>query len=89
MFRSAVTAKAAKLCPRPLYLQEPLPILPVPLLPPDPDVPLDLGHALAIIYDRSGYDLRIDYTQSPPGPALFAEDEAWLEAHLRTAGKRT
>jgi hypothetical protein len=72
----------------PLHLQEPLPILPVPLLPPDPDVPLDLGHALRTIYDRSGYDLRIDYTQRPPAPALSTEEGAWLEAHLRTAGKR-
>jgi len=72
----------------PLHLQEPLPILPVPLLPPAPDVPLDLGRALATIYDRSGYDLRIDYTQRAPAPALSAEDGAWLEAHLRTAGKR-
>jgi hypothetical protein len=72
----------------PLHLQEPLPILPVPLLPPDPDIPLDLGRALAAIYDRSGYDLRINYTQRPPAPALSAEEEAWLEAHLRAAGKR-
>ena len=72
----------------PLHLQEPLPVLPVPLLPPDPDVPLDLGRALATIYDRSGYDLRIDYTQSPPAPALSAEDALWLEAHLQKVGKR-
>lgn len=72
----------------PLCLQEPLPTLPVPLLPPDPDVPLDLGRALATIYDRSGYDLRIDYTQRPPAPALSAQEEAWLEAHLQTVGKR-
>ncbi len=72
----------------PLPLQEPLPILPVPLLPPDPDVPLDLGRALATIYDRSRYDLRIDYTQHPPAPGLSAEERTWLEAYLRTAGKR-
>ena len=72
----------------PLRLQEPLPLLPVPLLPPDPDVPLDLGRALATIYDRSGYDLRIDYTQRPPAPALSAEEGAWLEAHLQSVGKR-
>jgi hypothetical protein len=71
----------------PLHLQEPLPILPVPLLPPDPDVPLDLGRALATLYDRSGYDRRIDYTQRPPAPILSVEDGAWLEAHLRTVGK--
>ena len=72
----------------PLHLQDPLPVLPVPLLPPDPDVPLDLGRALATIYDRSGYDLRIDYTQSPPAPTLSVEDALWLEAHLQKVGKR-
>lgn len=72
----------------PLHLQEAIPLLPVPLLPPDPDVPIDLGRALATIYDRSGYDLRIDYTQPPPSPALSAPDAAWLEMHLRTTGMR-
>src|SRR5262249_10879314 len=72
----------------PLHLQEPLPVLPVPLLPPDPDVPLDLGRALATIYDRSGYDLRIAYTQPPPAPTLSTEDARWLETHLQKVGKR-
>ena len=31
----------------PLQLQDPLPILPVPLLEPDADAPLDLGAAIA------------------------------------------
>jgi hypothetical protein len=54
----------------------PLPILPIPLLLPDSNVPLDLGRALATISDRSGYDLRIDYTPRPPAPALSTEDGA-------------
>ena len=72
----------------PLHLPEPIPILPVPLLPPDPDIPVDLGRALAAIYDRSGYDLRIDYTSPPPPPTLAAADAAWLDAHLRTVYRR-
>jgi hypothetical protein len=72
----------------PLRLQEAIPILPVPLLPPDPDVPLDLGRALAVIYDRSGYDLRIDYTQPLPPPTLSTADAAWLVAHLQTTRRR-
>jgi hypothetical protein len=71
-----------------LRLQEPVPVLPVPLLSPDSDLPLDLGKALAVIYDRSGYDLRIDYTQPPPPPPLSTEDAAWLDDHLRAAGVR-
>ncbi len=72
----------------PLTLPEPIPIVPVPLLPPDADLPLDLGQALATIYDRSGYDLRIDYTQPPPPPPLSAEEITWLNEHLHKAGLR-
>lgn len=72
----------------PLHLQEPIPILPVPLLEPDPDVPLDLGRAIQVIYDRAAYDLRIDYHQPPPPPELAVEETVWLEKQLRTAGLR-
>jgi hypothetical protein len=44
---------------------------------------------LAVIYDRSGYDLRIDYAQPPPPPALAAEDAAWLDKWLQAAKVRT
>jgi hypothetical protein len=47
----------------PLRLQESIPLLPVPLLAPDPDAPLDLGRAIQTIYDEAAYDLRIDYRQ--------------------------
>ncbi len=73
----------------PLQWQEPIPLVPVPLREPDPDVPLDLGLAIRTIYDAAGYDLRIDYSQPPPKPDLAPEDAAWLDAHLRTAGVRT
>jgi Protein of unknown function (DUF4058) len=53
-----------------IALLERLPVLPIPLRSPDPDVPLDLEQALAEIYEEAGYDLSIDYTQSPPPPAL-------------------
>ncbi|MFL5802715.1 MAG: DUF4058 family protein [Roseiflexaceae bacterium] len=72
----------------PLKLQEPIPLLPVPLLAPDPDVALDLGHAIQTIYDEAAYDLRIDYHQPPPKPDLAQNDATWLDAHLRTADLR-
>lgn len=59
---------------------QPLPILPVPLLPPDPDVSLDLQGAIAACFDLVGYDLLLDYTQPPPPPQLSAEDVAWVES---------
>lgn len=50
----------------PVALNEPLPILPIPLLPPDPDAPLDLNDAIKNIYTRAVYARRIDYRQPVP-----------------------
>lgn len=69
----------------PTRLQDPLPMLPVPLSPPDSDVPLELGAALATIYDEAAYDLSIDYTTPPPPPPLSQEDAAWMKILLENA----
>ena len=66
----------------PLHLQDPLPVIPVPLRAPDPDVPLDLGAALAAVYDEAAYDLSIDYSQPPPPPPLSSEEAAWVRSCL-------
>jgi hypothetical protein len=67
----------------PIRLQEPLPVLPVPLLEPDPDAALDLGALVAAIYERGAYAILIDYRQSPPPPVLGKEDSAWLAQLLQ------
>jgi hypothetical protein len=72
----------------PLRLAEPLPLLPIPLLPPDPDLLLDLAGALRQIYHRARYERRLDYRAAPPPPELSVEDAAWLDAHLRERGLR-
>lgn len=72
----------------PLHFRASIPVVPVPLRYPDPDVPLDLGKAIHAIYDRAAYDLRLDYTQAPPAPALTPADAQWLAAHLRAAHVR-
>jgi hypothetical protein len=61
----------------PIGLRERLPVLPVPLRQPDPDVPLDLQRALDTIYDESDYPLTLNYGQPPPEPPLSEEDAAW------------
>lgn len=71
----------------PIQLREPLPVIPVPLLKPDPDVPLDLGAALAAIYERGAYDMRIDYGQPPP-PPLSPEETGWIHELLLAAQPR-
>lgn len=72
----------------PVSLHEAIPIVAVPLREGDADVPLDLTQAVQRIYASARYDLRIDYTQPPPPPALSPEDAAWLDEHLKVAGVR-
>ncbi len=69
-------------------LRDRLPRVPVPLLPPDPDVPLDLQAAVAACFDLVGYERLIDYTLPPPPPDLPAQDAVWVDTTLRAAGQR-
>jgi hypothetical protein len=59
-----------------------LPTIPVPLLEPDPDVPLDLNAIVASVYERGGYDARIDYRAPVPPPALSEGEATWVDALL-------
>lgn len=64
-------------------IQDPLPVLPVPLKTPDPDAVLDLGAVLRDIYDRTRYDLSINYQEAPPPPALTDAETAWIKENAR------
>jgi hypothetical protein len=70
----------------PIQLRDKLPELPVPLLPGDSDVVLDLQRALTTVYDQLGYDLAVDYSL-PADVPLGAEDRKWAEGILRSSGK--
>ncbi|MBX2999555.1 MAG: DUF4058 family protein [Caldilineaceae bacterium] len=61
----------------PIQLTDLLPVLPVPLLPTDADVPLDLQHAVETVYEQGAFDLQIDYTQTPPPPPLSTVEQGW------------
>jgi hypothetical protein len=69
----------------PISVRQPLPTIPIPLLPPDPPVPLDIGQALCTAYERARYDLRVDYSQ-PPVPPLSPADAARAAALRGPAG---
>lgn len=66
----------------PIELARSLPVVPVPLNATEADVPLDLQAALDAIYDEAAYDLSLDYSQSPPPPALADADLEWLKSHV-------
>jgi hypothetical protein len=72
----------------PIQIGEPLPLLPVPLLEPDPDTTLDLNAMVASVYERGAYGVRINYTEPPPPPALTAEQAQWVETRLREYSTR-
>jgi len=70
----------------PTPLESPLPTIPVPLLPGDPDVPLNLQAVLYDVYDRSGYVRRLDYSQPLPAPPLAEVRIEWLKGLAQNAG---
>jgi hypothetical protein len=71
----------------PITLDQPLPEVPVPLLPGDADTKLDLQQALSEVYDKSALRYIIDYSKPPETP-LAPEQAAWVDEHLRAAGLR-
>jgi hypothetical protein len=67
-----------------LPLQDPLPVIPVPLLAPDADVPLDLQAAVDACFALVGYEDLLDY-RSPLPAGHSAEDAAWVQALLQAS----
>jgi hypothetical protein len=66
----------------PIALNEPLPLLPIPLLPPDPDIPLDMMSIFKTVYQQGGYDWRIDYSLPVPPPELRPGIADWVQTLL-------
>lgn len=57
-----------------------LPVVPIPLREPTPDVRVDLGRAFRATYDRGRFGRRIDRRRPPPAPPLTADDATWAAA---------
>ncbi len=62
----------------PIRLRDPLPAVPVPLAPGEPEPRLDLQALLHQIYDGAGY--RYFLYAHPPAPRLAPDDDAWAAA---------
>lgn len=65
-----------------VQLQTRLPVVPVPLLYPDPDVALDLGAIVRAVYERGAYGTRLNYREPVPPPALEPEQTDWVNQLL-------
>ena len=72
----------------PISLRAPLPTVPIPLLPPDPDVPLELQAAVKACFDLVGYERLLDYSGPLPLPELDENDAVWVAETLCAAGLR-
>jgi hypothetical protein len=67
-------------------MRQPLPALPIPLLPPDADVWIDLGAVFRTTYERARYARSVDYA-GPPAMALDAERLTWVREQARGSQK--
>jgi len=66
----------------PILIDQSLPTVPVPLLPGDEDVPLDVQRAFTSAYDTFRYSRVTRYDEPPPVP-LSAPDQAWANDCVR------
>jgi Protein of unknown function (DUF4058) len=66
----------------PIQLESKLPIIALPLLPGDADVPLDLQAAFTRAYDGGPYDLAVRYDVAQIEPPLRADRQQWLRDRL-------
>ena len=73
--------KQARCAVWPATFTEPLPPIPIPLAPPDPDITLELQPFIGAIYARSRYGRDIDYRR-PLQPPLSPAEAAWLGERL-------
>ena len=63
-------------------IRDPTPAIPVPLQPGEAEPLLALNDLVHEVYDRAGYDLTMDYHQSPPPPPMSEQDVAWMQQLL-------
>ncbi len=57
-------------------MRQPLPVLPIPLQTPDPDIHINLAEIFTAAYDRGPYARTVKYSGEPPGP-MSPQDAQW------------
>ena len=71
----------------PITMDQPLPKIPVPLLPGDEERVLDLQQVFTSVYDGGNMEYLIDYHEEPD-VHLNPELAAWANGRLQVCGKR-
>jgi len=64
-------------------IRDPMPSVPVPLLPDDDDVMLRLQRLFSEVYDRGAYELTMDY-EADLTPPLDDGDQQWARDLLQS-----
>ena len=89
---TAVVARGDQLPRAEVYrwpLRDPLPTIPVPLRPPDPDASLDLAALAGRVYDLGRYLRTLRYDRGiPEGIPLAPEDRSWADEVAGTVRPR-
>ncbi|MDM8518555.1 DUF4058 family protein [Anaerolineales bacterium HSG6] len=67
----------------PTGLRDRLPIIPIPLLPSDSDLSLELQTAVNQCFNLVGYQRVLNYNIDPPSPRFSDEDLAWLKSQIQ------
>lgn len=63
-------------------LRESIPSFPLPLKPEDAELTVNLQEIFDRVYDLGSYEVRIDYRQTVPPPALSKLDQQWVNELL-------
>jgi len=72
----------------PIALPDRLPEIAIPLLPGDPEIPLDLEAIFQRAYEAGPYEREIEYGKDPIVPRLRPEQAEWAAALLKTRHER-
>jgi hypothetical protein len=60
-------------------VRQPLPVLPLPLRTPDPDIHVNLANPFQVAFSRGRYGRFIDYSAQPPAPRFSEADRSWIQ----------
>lgn len=71
----------------PFTVRQPIPEFTLPLTEEDAEPTVDLNQILHDLYDRAGYDLRINY-RAEPNPPFADADKEWMNDFLHKAELR-
>lgn len=66
-------------------LRDRIPAFLLPLQPDDQPLDVDLQSLLQRVYDEGNFDLRTDYSEPVPEPALSEDDRAWIRECLASS----